>query len=223
MLQTSSHLFRPASLAAVLFTALSCGFTAQAEENQTAPLQASPNGQELWDLQARLAWMRCVYGMRWQGERCQGRPERLTYGQAQQLVKIRNEADGLRWRLPRAKELIRLRLRVIANDNPKQNLLPNAPAEWHWTGSASVNASPVNAYSYDQFNPGKSQLSVPQAWAMDWASGLADGEMGRGNTLVVRLVRALKPEELEKATTDKHEAEHKNQEGKEDKEHPPAH
>lgn len=176
--------------------ALAYGPMAQAAESPVATLQASPNGQELWDLQARLAWMRCVHGMKWQGERCQGSPERLTYGQAQQLVKTRGQADKLRWRLPRATELRRLRQRVAPTDNAKQSLLPNTPADWHWTGTASVNASPVNNYSYDQIAPGKSQLSAPQAWAVDWATGQADGEMGRGNALLVRLVRPLQAHEL---------------------------
>ncbi|MNR44045.1 hypothetical protein D3C85_1627380 [compost metagenome] len=49
----------------------------------------------------------------------------------------------------------------------------------------------MNQYTYDQTGPGRSRLAAQQAWAVDWATGQATGEMGRGNTLLVRLVRPL--------------------------------
>ncbi|MEG3061414.1 MAG: DUF1566 domain-containing protein [Comamonas sp.] len=155
-----------------------------------AQLQLSDDGSEVRDLRARLAWPRCLQGMEWRNQRCEGMPERLSFGQAQKLAQSKHREDGLRWRLPRAKELQRLRQNA-ALAGERAALLPAVPGDWHWTGTAAVNAAPVNQYSYEQTGPGKSRLSAQQAWAVDWANGKASGEMGRGNTLLVRLVRPL--------------------------------
>ena len=155
----------------------------------TAALALSADGSEVHDLRARLAWPRCLHGMQWRGQRCEGQPQRLTYGQAQKLAQSRHSDDALRWRLPRAKELQRLRQSAAA---PGQaTLLPAVPGDWHWTGTAAVNASAVNQYTYDQTGPGRNRLAAQQAWAVDWATGQASGEMGRGQALLVRLVRPL--------------------------------
>lgn len=159
-------------------------------EGAKAQLQLSADGSEVHDLRARLAWPRCLQGMEWHKQGCEGRPQRLSHGQAQKLAQSQHQADGLRWRLPRAKELQRLRQSATpaASQAP---LFPDVPGDWHWTGTATVNARAVNQYSYDQTGPGKSRLSAQQAWAVDWATGQASGEMGRGNALLVRLVRPL--------------------------------
>lgn len=165
---------------------------AAAADTAAPALQLSADGSEVLDLRARLAWPRCLHGMEWRNQRCEGRPERLSFGQAQKLAQSRNQADGLRWRLPRTNELRRLRQNA-ALAGERAALLPGVPGDWHWSGTVAVNASPVNQYSYEQIGPGRTRLSAQQAWAVDWATGQASGEMGRGNALLVRLVRPLPP------------------------------
>ncbi|MOA09208.1 hypothetical protein D3C78_1290220 [compost metagenome] len=79
-------------------------------------------------------------------------------------------------------------------------MFPLTPGDWHWTGTAAVNARAVNRYSYEATAPARNSLSAPQAWAVHWATGEANGEMGRGNVLLVRLVRPLSATELPPAT-----------------------
>ena len=50
------------------------------------PLILSPDGSLVIDTRARLAWPRCVEGMRWSGNGCTGVPQLLSYGQAQALA-----------------------------------------------------------------------------------------------------------------------------------------
>lgn len=182
---------RPLYLLAALTVLASAQLRAQTRADAAPPpLQLSADGSEVLDLRARLAWPRCLQGMEWRNQRCEGTLQRLSFGQAQKLAQSKHQADSLRWRLPRAKELQRLRQNA-ALAGERAALLPDVPGDWHWTGTAAVNAAPVNQYSYEQTGPGKSRLSAQQAWAVDWATGKASGEMGRGNVLLVRLVRPL--------------------------------
>lgn len=155
-------------------------------------LQVSPDGTLVIDPRARLAWPRCVEGMRWTGSGCTGLPQLFTYGEAQALVRQRWKDEGVRWRLPRVNELRRLVNRSVQPPSMDTRLFPAAPLEWHWTGTASVNASAVNPYAYGNVTrggAGESNLSVQQGWAVDMASGQARGDVGRGTRLPVRLVR----------------------------------
>lgn len=145
----------------------------------------SPDGTWVVDERARLAWARCVEGMRWTGSTCAGQPELFTHGEAQARARQRGQAEGLRWRLPRVPELKRLAAQQAVP-------LPGAPQQWHWTGTASVNAARVNPYAYDNVargGMGESRLSAPQGWAVDMGSGEARGDVGRGARLPLRLVR----------------------------------
>jgi hypothetical protein len=184
--------FRPLCLLAALTLLASAPLHARTgAETGASPLQLSEDGSEVHDLRARLAWPRCLEGMQWRNQRCEGTPQRLSFGLAQKLAQDQNKADGLRWRLPRTKELQRLRQHA-ALAGERAALLPDVPDDWHWTGTAAINAAPVNQYSYEQTGPGKNRMSAQQAWAIDWATGKASGEMGRGNALLVRLVRPLR-------------------------------
>lgn len=166
--------------------------SAEAAPTAAAKMAPSRDGTLVVDPRARLAWARCVEGMHWDGKTCAGLPQLLTYKQAQALVKERNQAEGARWRLPRVNELRRL---VNHGANPPsvdQALFPAAPADWHWTGTSSVNASAVNPYAYDNVmrgGAGGSTLAVQQGWAVNMATGNASGEASRAERLVVRLVR----------------------------------
>ncbi|TFI49278.1 DUF1566 domain-containing protein, partial [Diaphorobacter sp. DS2] len=88
-------------------------------------------------------------------------------------------------------------LRRLVNRNAQPpsvdpQLFPNAPLEWHWTGTASVNTLSVNPYAYGNVargGAGESSLSVQQGWAVDMTSGEARGDVGRSTRLPIRLVR----------------------------------
>ena len=80
------------------------------------------------DTRARLAWPRCVEGMRWSGNGCTGVPQLLSYGQAQALARQRWQAEGVRWRLPRVNELRRLVNRQALPPSVDTQLFPAMPA-----------------------------------------------------------------------------------------------
>ena len=155
-------------------------------------LVPSPDGALVIDTQARLAWPRCAQGMQWTGATCTGVALRYTYGEAQALVRQRWKDEGVRWRLPRVPELRRLVNRNAQPPSVDPQLFPNAPLEWHWTGTASVNTLSVNPYAYGNVargGAGESSLSVQQGWAVDMTSGEARGDVGRSTRLPIRLVR----------------------------------
>ncbi|MDF3823606.1 hypothetical protein P3G55_27280, partial [Leptospira sp. 96542] len=61
----------------------------------TAPgLQLSADGAYVLDAQNKLAWLRCVEGMTWNGHNCVGEPRLMTYTTAQALAAARAKADG---------------------------------------------------------------------------------------------------------------------------------
>ncbi len=168
------------------------GAAAPAQAAQPPALSVSPDGTLVIDQRARLAWPRCVEGMRWTGSHCAGLARLLTYGEAQALARQRWKDSGVAWRLPRVNELRRLVNRSAQPPSVDQRLFPATPRDWHWTGTASVNTGSVNPYAYGNVmrgGAGESSMTVQQSWAVDMASGQARGDVGRGTRLVVRLVR----------------------------------
>ena len=184
-------------IALVLGAALALPARAAPGEGGARPAPALaplPDGTLVVDPRSRLAWPRCVEGMRWNGHTCTGMAELFTYGEAQALARKRWQAEGVRWRLPRVNELRRLVNRAAQPPAVDAALFPAAPREWHWTGTASVNAATVNPYAYGNVargGAGESQLAVQQGWAVDMASGEARGDVGRATRLPVRLVRPM--------------------------------
>lgn len=163
-----------------------------AKAGATAMLEVSEDGRDVIDRRARLLWPRCVEGMHWNGKTCAGLPELFTHKQAQALAAERAKQDGVRWRLPRVNEMRRLISRDIRPQGLSPELFPGAPRGWHWTGTAAVNARPVNPYNYSNISGSAgTQLTAQQAWAIDLDSLETRPDMGRGNQLMVRLVRPL--------------------------------
>lgn len=155
-------------------------------------LHPSDDGLYVIDDRTRMAWPRCVEGMQWNGHTCTGQPRRMTYAEAQALVVERGKADGVRWRLPRVPELRRLVNRSQQPPSVDPVLFPATPREFHWTGTASVNTAPVNPYAYGNVQrggAGESGIRAQQGWAVDMDSGEAQGSVGKGVRLPVRLVR----------------------------------
>ncbi len=155
-------------------------------------LHPSEDGLYVLDDRSRLAWQRCVEGMQWNGSTCTGEPRRMTYSEAQALAIARGKAEGVRWRLPRVPELRRLVNRSKKPPTVDPVLFPATPREFHWTGTASVNTATVNPYAYGNVQRGgmgESGLKAQQGWAVDMDSGEAQGSVGKGMRLPVRLVR----------------------------------
>lgn len=187
----------PPSAAVLLLAAIGSWWPLQAAAQPAdsippTALRASDDGTLVIDPQARQAWARCVEGMRWNGQTCTGQPTLVTYAQAQALAQQRGQAEGVRWRLPRVPELRRLVRRNARPPSVDAALFPAAPATWHWSGTASVNAQRVNPYAYDNAargGQGEHQITVRHAWAVDMGSSEANGQTGRSALLAVRLIR----------------------------------
>ena len=157
-------------------------------------LVASTDGAWVIDTRTRNAWPRCVEGMQWNGRTCTGTPRLFTHAQALALASQRWKAEGVAWRLPRVNELKRLVDKSLQPSGLNPELFPAAPEDWHWSGTANVNASGVNRYDYSNVaraGEGASSLSAQKAWAVDLSSGEASPDMGRGTALPVRLIRPL--------------------------------
>lgn len=198
------NVFAPVILLGLL-SSLSNAATAQDSAPTPAPsaFQISADGKFVIDTRAKLAWARCAEGMDWNGKACTGSAEVFNYKQAQSRAAELNKAENLRWRLPRVNELKRLLDRNSKPQGLNPELFPNAPRDWHWTGTAAVNAQRLNSYSYDQVNRSNniSSLSAQQAWALNTETLQAVPDMGKGNGLLLRLVRPATEAELGSATS----------------------
>lgn len=177
--------------------------TASAPASSAAAFQLSADASMVIDLRGKLAWPRCVEGMVWSGKACTGMAEVFNYKQAIAHAAQRSKTESLRWRLPRVAELKRLLDRSSKPQGLSPELFPNAPRDWHWTGTAAVNAQRLNSYSYDQVNKSGSiaSLSAQQAWAVNTETLQAVPDMGKGNALLLRLVRPATEAELAAAAT----------------------
>lgn len=152
----------------------------------------SDDGAYVLDARTRLAWPRCVEGMRWNGKTCSGTARLFTYAQAQALARERWKADNVRWRLPRVNELRRLVNRSVQPPMLDPVLFPATPMEWHWTSTTSVNTATVNPYAYGNVQrggQGESGITVQKGWAVDMETGETSSNMGKATPLPVRLVR----------------------------------
>lgn len=180
--------------AALLLIGLALG--GQASAQAPAPVEAGvvADGADVIDTRSRLAWSRCVEGMSWNGKTCAGQPLLMTHGEATARATQRAKAEGLPWRLPRVTELRRWAGRSGRMSAPGAALFPAAPVDWYWTLTASIDTKPVNPYAYDNIQHGRTSslgLGVQQGWAVNMATGEAEGDVSRRSRLVVRLVRAL--------------------------------
>ncbi|MDF1485709.1 DUF1566 domain-containing protein [Ramlibacter sp. H39-3-26] len=188
---------------ALLLGAATC-LAGRAQQPSAAPppspppsprFQPAPGGASVIDTTYRLEWQRCVEGMAWNGKTCTGTPLRMAYAQAQTLALERGKADGTGWRLPRANELRRLWDKSAKPPGLDMRYFPAAPLDWHWSSTVSIATRLNNPYSYGTAAQGNQAggavIGTRQAWAVDMASGEASANMGRGEELVVRLVRSL--------------------------------
>ena len=186
-----------------LLSSLSNAAIAQDSAPTPAPsaFQIAADGKSVIDTRAKLAWARCAEGMDWNGKACTGNAEVFNYKQAQTHAAERSKAEDQRWRLPRVNELKRLLDRSSKPQGLNPTLFPSAPRDWHWTGTASVNSARVNSYNYSQVDRSNnlSSLSAQQAWAVNTETLQATPDMGKGNALLLRLVRPATEAELQPA------------------------
>ena len=155
----------------------------------------SEDGAYVIDLQAKLAWPRCVEGMLWDGKTCTGQPLLFDHAQANAHAVARWKAEGIRWRLPHTTELKRLVDKHLPQQGLDPVLFPAAPREWHWSGTANVRAAgQVNQYSYENIQQGRNnnnadRMAYLHGWAVNLVTGDARGDVAKRTPLPLRLVR----------------------------------
>ncbi|MBQ0929918.1 DUF1566 domain-containing protein [Ideonella sp. 4Y16] len=176
----------PATLAAALLLAASAA---------AAALAPSQDGQEILDPATHLAWSRCLLGQRWTGRACGGTPELLRHTEALARARALAQQSGRAWRLPRVPELQRLVRRNGQGLDPQ--LFPDAPADWHWSGTPSLSHEAVNPYNYGSVMRGQTASAPPESsfvngWAVHLGDGQARDDVPRGSRLAVRLVRSTR-------------------------------
>jgi Protein of unknown function (DUF1566) len=159
-------------------------------------LQASADGSVVIDKRAGLSWSRCVEGMQWTGQRCSGEPLRMPQAQAIARAAARSKTDGTQWRLPRVTELRRLAGQGAAKPpGLDPQLFPDAPLDWHWSGTANTRQDRANPYNYGnvmrEHSAGSgSAATLLTVWAVHLGSGEGRGDWAKSHHLMVRLVRA---------------------------------
>lgn len=161
------------------------------EADPLAGLVLTRDGAHVVDVGSKLAWPRCVEGMRWNGQTCTGEPRLMTHAEASAWAATQAKADGVPWRLPRVTELRRWAARSGKVGSAAARLFPAAPLDWYWTLTTSIETREANPYSYDNITQGRTggtSLGVKQGWAVNMASGDAEGHVSRQSRLVVRLV-----------------------------------
>ena len=162
--------------------------------------EVTPEGAVVIDRAARVAWSRCVEGMRWNGQHCAGKPLLLDRAAAAARAAERAIAEGEPWRLPRVPELQRLVDRTRTPPGLDPVLFPGAPGHWHWSSTSNAGARRDNPYDYNTVmanrqGNGTAQMRAINGWAVDLSSGAARGDAARGSLLPVRLVRSVTAEE----------------------------
>ena len=159
-------------------------------------LQVSEDGAYVIDVKAKLAWPRCVEGMKWDGKTCKGQALLLTQAEAMALAAARKAADGMNWRLPRVTDLQKLTSQKTGQTGLDLKLFPGSPREWHWALTANVNTrtESVNQYNYGnimkpQTNASVNHMGFLHGWAVNLETGEARGDVTKRTLLPVRLVR----------------------------------
>lgn len=163
-------------------------------DNAVPDFVPSEDGAYVVDLRAKMAWPRCVEGMQWNGKTCTGKPERMDHSHAVQLAAARWKAEGIAWRLPRAKELQRLARGNSGKPGLDPVLFPAAPQDWHWSSTTNVKTATVNPYNYgDILNSNRGEtIDMQSGWAVHMETGEIQGDFPKRTPMLVRLVRPLK-------------------------------
>ncbi len=159
-----------------------------ADKEAAAALTLSADGAYVLDTRNKLAWLRCVEGMQWNGGTCIGEPRLMSYADAHALAAARGKGDGIAWRVPRMSELRRL-----ASSEDTMALFPADPRSWTWSSNSQINIRETNPYNYGSVASGSSnrheQVSTRMGWAVSMKDASSRSDVSRRTELVVRLVR----------------------------------
>jgi hypothetical protein len=156
----------------------------------------SPDGGLIIHRSARVAWPRCVEGMKWNGKRCMGVAMWLDHTEALALAQSREKAEGIAWRLPYLKELQQLARQNAQPGAQGPALLPQAGQGWCWTATTTIVTGSINPYSYGNIQRGLSATNMNQmkflhGWAVNTASVDEQSNVLKHTKLMVRLVRRI--------------------------------
>jgi hypothetical protein len=177
---------------AVALSMAACLPVLAAGEPGVRPRSPATDGSVVVDEQARLAWSRCVEGMRWDGVTCVGAPAFMNHGEAVAAAAARARRDGVPWRLPRVGEM----QHAARRSPPPLARTPAAPAGMHWSATAVVDLGPVNQYRYENARRhvtegNANRIAFLHGWAVDLVTGQARDDVPKSTRLPVRLVRSL--------------------------------
>lgn len=191
------HFFCPQALrtpTTALVCALALGAAPLRAQETPARFTVVGDGHEVLDASSGLVWKRCVEGMQWDGSTCAGVPLAFAHGQALRHARGQADASRLAWRVPASGALRRLAEAARRSPSGFRASFPAAPAGWYWSASVSIDNAPVNPYNYGNVMRGENaatanRLAFLHAWAVDFDSGEARGDMPKKELLTLRLVR----------------------------------
>ena len=127
-------------------------------------------GYYVIDLGQKLEWMTCTVGMKWDQNKCVGKPIKVKLDQINSVISQANKQLGGNWRLPNRKELESLVCKNCKKVKINTGIFPNTPPESFWTSEK---------------NPWQSQFM----WTVNFYTGHTFGRFPGFIPNHVRLVR----------------------------------
>jgi len=122
---------------------------------------ATPPGSEVRDKVTGLVWQRCVVGMTWADNTCNGpspgKSIDVAWTKALNAASIASKASAVTaWRLPNQVELLSLVDRACSNPAINANWFPATPRYyWSWSSSPEASSNSKDAW-YVNFDDGSS-------------------------------------------------------------------
>ena len=127
-------------------------------------------GYYVIDLSQKLEWMTCTVGMKWNQNKCIGKPIKVKLDQIDSIISQANDQLQGNWRLPNRKELESLVCKDCKTVKINLEIFPNTPPEPFWTSEK---------------NPWQSQFM----WTVNFYTGHTFGRFPGFIPNYVRLVR----------------------------------
>ena len=127
-------------------------------------------GHYVIDLSQKLEWLTCTVGMKWDQNKCIGKPIKVKLDQIDAIIIQANEQLEGSWRLPNRKELESLVCKYCKKVKINSSIFPNTPPESFWTSEK---------------NPWQSQFM----WTVNFFTGHTFGRFPGFIPNHVRLVR----------------------------------
>jgi len=127
-------------------------------------------GYYVIDLSQKLEWLTCTVGMKWDQNKCIGKPIKVKLDQIDSIISQANEQLEGSWRLPNRKELESLVCKNCKKVKINLTIFPDTPPESFWTSEK---------------NPWQSQFM----WTVNFFTGHTFGRFPGFIPNHVRLVR----------------------------------